>query len=79
MEKQFTGSRSIARWAHFLFGLERNKQADDPDERGTTLFRVLKDRFTGRASGCTFSYRYDPKTTRLHEVEGFTVEGKGDF
>lgn len=79
MEKQFTGSRSIARWAHFLFGLERNKQAEDPDERGTTLFRVLKDRFTGRASGCTFSYRYDPKTTRLHEVDGFTVEGQGDF
>ncbi len=26
MEKHFTGSRSIARWSHYMFGLERNKQ-----------------------------------------------------
>lgn len=62
LEKQFRGSRSIAYWSHFLFGIERDKQSDDP-----TIFRVLKDRYTGDAAGLTFGLRYDTDTGLLSE------------
>lgn len=61
-ENQFRGSRSIAYWSHFLFGIERDKQSDDP-----TTFRVLKDRYTGDAAGLTFGLRYSTKTGLLDE------------
>jgi twinkle protein len=67
MEKHFTGSRAIARWAHYMFGLERNKQAEDTVERSTTTFRVLKDRFTGQATGKTFQLHYNEQNGRLLE------------
>lgn len=62
-EKDFRGSRSIAFWSHFLFGLERDKQ----DREGITTFRVLKDRYTGDANGITFGLRYDRNSGRMHE------------
>ena len=68
MEKHFTGSRSIARWSHYMFGLERNKQEEDPIKRQTTTFRVLKDRFTGRATGMKFGLLYDQKNGILSET-----------
>lgn len=68
MEKHFTGSRAIARWAHYMIGLERNKQAEDEQERSTMTIRVLKDRYTGRASGCTFPLTYNKHTGRLTEA-----------
>lgn len=67
MEKHFTGSRAIARWSHYMFGLERNKQHEDPVMRQTTTFRVLKDRFTGRATAEKFGLRYDKDTGILTE------------
>lgn len=69
MEKHFTGSRAIARWSHYMFGLERDKQAEDPIMRQTTTFRVLKDRFTGRATAEKFGLRYDKNTGILTECE----------
>jgi twinkle protein len=67
MEKHFTGSRAIARWAHYMFGLERDKQHEDPKQRQTTTFRVLKDRFTGRATAEKFGLCYDRETGMLSE------------
>jgi twinkle protein len=67
LEKHFTGSRAIARWSHYMFGLERDKQAADPVKRQTTTFRVLKDRFAGSATGEKFGLHYDRKTGYLHE------------
>lgn len=67
MEKHFTGSRAIARWTHYMIGLERNKQADNETERATMTVRVLKDRKSGRATGCTFPLYYDSQTGRLSE------------
>ena len=67
MEKHFTGSRAIARWSHYMFGLERNKQHSDPIKRQTTTFRVLKDRFTGRATGMKFGLQYNQKNGILTE------------
>ena len=69
MEKHFTGSRAIARWAHYMFGLERDKQAEDPTLRQTTTFRVLKDRFTGRATAEKFGLYYNRDTGILTECK----------
>jgi twinkle protein len=68
------GSSAIKQYASFVFGLERNQQADDKDERNTTIIRVLKDRYTGRSIGNTVAVLYDTQTGRLNEVaheEGF--------
>jgi twinkle protein len=65
LEKQFRGSRSIAYWSHFLFGIERDKQ----DEQGVTVFRVLKDRYTGDAAGLRFGLRYSTTTGLLEECQ----------
>lgn len=60
MERHFRGSRAIGYWSHFLFALERDKQ----DVDGVTTFRVLKDRYTGDATGLTFGLRYNRETGR---------------
>jgi twinkle protein len=67
MEKHFTGSRAIARWSHYMFGLERNKQDEDPVKRQTTTFRVLKDRYTGQATAEKFGLFYTKETGILSE------------
>lgn len=68
MEKHFTGSRAIARWCHFMFGLERDKQHQDPVMRMTTVLRCLKDRFTGRATAEKIGLLYDRETGILTET-----------
>lgn len=65
LEKHFRGSRAIAYWSHFLFGLERDKQ----DTSGITTFRVLKDRYTGDSAGLTFGLCYDRETGRVSDCE----------
>jgi twinkle protein len=63
LEKQFTGGRSIARWSHNLFALERDKQnPDDP-----TILRVLKERETGDATGYRLALEYDRDTGLFFE------------
>ena len=74
MEKHFTGSRAIARWSHYMFGLERNKQHSDPIKRQTTTFRVLKDRFTGCATGIKFGLQYNQKNGILTESTNLLEE-----
>jgi twinkle protein len=81
--RQFKGSRAIGFWSHFMFGLERNQQSDDPDEATTTTFRVLKDRYTGRATGKTLLLGYDRDTGMLipkvpkETAEAFAPEEPG--
>lgn len=62
--RHFKGSRAIGFWSHFMFALERNQQAEKPEERSVTTFRILKDRFTGLATGLTYNYNYDHNTGR---------------
>lgn len=66
---QFRGSRAIAFWSHFLFGLERDQQSDDEEERHTVTFRVLKDRYTGEGTGRTFQIQYSHETGNIEEVK----------
>ena len=63
--RHFKGSRAIGFWSHFMFGLERNQQAEDPVEASQTTFRVLKDRYTGRSTGKTLPLSYDSLHGRL--------------
>jgi twinkle protein len=69
--RHFKGSRAIGFWSHFAFAMERDQQAEDELERHTTTFRVLKDRYTGNATGRTFNLRYLPETGMLEEVGEF--------
>lgn len=82
LEKHFRGSRSIAYWSHFLFGMERDKQ----DQQMPTTFRVLKDRYTGDAAGLTFGLGYNRETGRTFlcdlpdkKASGFKDESDGEF
>lgn len=83
MIRHFKGARAIGFWCHFMFGLERNQQADDPEERTTTTFRVLKDRYTGQSAGQTFFLGYDADTGLLFERDapgGFSdTTGDNEF
>lgn len=65
MIRHFYGSSAIGFWSHYMFGLERDQQADDPAVRGITTFRCLKDRYTGQATGECIFYGYDDKAGRL--------------
>lgn len=66
MLRHFKGSRAIGFWSHFAFGIERDQQ--DEERRNRSTFRVLKDRYTGRATGLTIPLAYDPETGRLNEA-----------
>jgi Replicative DNA helicase len=69
MARHLKGARAISHWAHYIFGLERNQQSDDEEERRTSIIRCLKDRFTGRANGYTFAAKYEFNTGMLVEAE----------
>ena len=66
--RHFKGSRAIGYWTHFAIALERDQQDDDLDARLTTTLRVLKDRYTGAATGYTTGLRYNLDTGILTEV-----------
>lgn len=69
MIRHFKGSRSIGFWSHFMFGLERDQQAEDERLRSITTFRVLKDRKTGRSTGKLVYFGYDSTEGRLFETD----------
>jgi len=69
--RHFKGSRAIGYWSHFMLGMERDQQSDEAEERGKTVLRVLKDRYTGQATGLCINLDYDRTTGLL--VEGSPV------
>lgn len=71
MIRHFKGARAIGFWSYFMFGLERDQQHEDETIRQQTTFRVLKDRYTGQATGRTFLLNYDSEHGRLYEPDGF--------
>ena len=82
MIRHFKGSRAIGFWSHYMIGIERNQQ----DRGSPSILRVLKDRYTGQATGFTMGLAYDPETTLLTpcaletEDSGFKNETtQGDF
>lgn len=77
MIRHFKGSRAIGFWSHFMFGLERNQQEEDPVLRSTTTFRFLKDRLTGQSTGEVMYLRYNNETGRLSQTEAPPKPEKG--
>lgn len=69
MIKHFKGSRAIGYWSFLMIGLERDQQSRDESRRKVTIVRVLKDRYTGQATGLVFGLGYDESTGRLFECE----------
>jgi twinkle protein len=67
--RHFKGSRAIGFWSVFMFGMERDQQADSPNVRKTTTFRILKDRYTGRSTGAVFYLGYNEETGMLYETD----------
>ncbi|AUS01836.1 hypothetical protein NVP1293O_48 [Vibrio phage 1.293.O._10N.261.52.E1] len=67
-ESQFTGSRSMQRYSHYLFGLERNKDPMlEEDERNTSTFVLLKDREFGRSGNVSLFYNME--TDQMRELD----------
>lgn len=56
---QFRGSNGIGMFSTFVLGLERDQQAEDPNDRCKTTVRSLKDRYTGNSLGKTQLLIYD--------------------
>lgn len=84
MIRHFKGSRAIGFWAHYMFGMERDQHHVDPEMRSITTFRILKDRYTGNATGECIYFGYNIDTGQLYETElpemdedGFTKEADG--
>jgi twinkle protein len=76
---QFTGSRAIMRWSYAMFGIERNTLHEDPNERNKGLVRIIKDRFSGSATGNTVGFYYDKDTGICLEMdEAFEIETTGE-
>ncbi len=76
--RNFKGSRAIGFWMHFMFGLERDQQAEEESARQTTTFRILKDRYTGQGTGITFPLKYNHDTGRLFEPSIFDAAPVAD-
>lgn len=69
--KHFRGSNGIGMFSFFVFGLERNQQAEDETERMTTIVRSLKDRYTGNSLGKTAALHYDSLSGTLDPAAHF--------
>ena len=61
------GSQSIAQLSDCVIALERDQQAEDPEEANTTHVRVLKSRYTGDVGMATHLV-YNKETGRLRET-----------
>ena len=73
------GSQGISQLSDCVIALERNQQADDPEEANTTKVRVLKSRYTGD-TGLACNLIYNPKTGRmLEETNEETFDDIPDF
>lgn len=75
--RNFRGSGAIAMWPSFVFALERDQQSEDVEARSITTQRVLKDRFTGDATGKTQQLHYNTLTGML-EVARIELEDDAD-
>lgn len=73
--RHFRGSNAITMWSSFVFGMERNQQSEDEEERAMSTIRVLKDRFTGNSTGQTARLVYN-KVTGRQEIPEPVLEGQ---
>jgi twinkle protein len=62
-----------------MFGMERNQQAECQVEKTTTSFRVLKDRYTGQATGEVIKLGYNAETGCLYELPPEEKQQEANF
>jgi twinkle protein len=74
--KNLRGSGSLGSVPNSVLAIERNQQAEDPEERRIVRVRSLKGRFTGE-TGIAGHLKFDPDTRRLHEAEWHQPENAG--
>lgn len=79
MIRHFKGSRAIGFWSHLMIGLERDQQAEDPEEASTTYLRILKDRYTGQATGKIIPLGYEKSKGMLYEKDPGAPATSGDY
>lgn len=75
LEKHFTGSRAIMRWSHNMHGIERDKQAKD----APSVWRILKERETGDATGTLIGLSYNRDLGRYEETELPSDDDEKDY
>ena len=66
--KNLRGSGSLGSVPNSVMAIERDQQADDPEERRIVKVRSLKGRFTGE-TGIAGLLKFNPQTRRLVEAE----------
>ena len=66
MSSQFTGSRAMEKWAHYGWGISRNRNEPDPALRNTATVSLLFDREFGE--WCEYRCFYDSETNDWREV-----------
>ena len=71
------GSASIAHLSDSVVALERNQQAEDPQEANTTTIRKLKNRYTGD-TGIACKLLYDKQTGRMSQVTNPFMENTNE-
>lgn len=56
LSSQFTGSRAMEKWGHYGIGIERNRNAEEEEDRNNSTHRLLFDREFGEGGSyqCTF-------------------------
>lgn len=65
----FVGGKAVTQYANFAFGIERNQQAEEVEDRDYSTVRNLKARFSGHAIGNTMSLQYNRSTGQKNEVD----------
>lgn len=66
--KNLRGSGSLGSVPNTVLAIERDQQAEDPEERNEVRVRILKGRFTGE-TGIVGRLKFNKQTRRLSEVD----------
>ena len=76
--KNLRGSGSLGSVPNSVLAIERDQQAEDPEERRIVKVRSLKGRFTGE-TGVAGLLKFNPQTRRLVEAEWVSpADNQGD-
>ena len=70
-EEDFAGSSSIFKSAACNLLFTRNKEAECPIERNTTIMKMTKCRWTGRTDPHAGKYYYDNETHTLYDFDDY--------
>jgi twinkle protein len=77
LSSQFTGSRAMEKWAHYGWGIQRDRTEKDPKKRNTARVTMLFDREFGEY--CEYYAYYDSLENDWSEVEHPEGEDEGLF